>query len=159
ENNMVSKAAPTTFEAGPVDKVKTGDPNKIAANTATNSLPVTTPSSGLKLNTLMKLTGTNTNLGLVKSLSAKLAAGDLKSNKILVNQKKFRTDVTKNFSKGVENLAGDMLTNALKSTGWVDESMAKNLFGADGKLSIAEAKQMYKGVKMMVDDTETFIKN
>lgn len=155
---MASKAAATTFETNSTTPALVGDPSLIANNAVMNILP-STEGDGLSITALKKLTGANDALGIVNSLQAKLDLGAFNPETIKDNISKFGSNITKGLTDGLENLAGDMLTNALKSTGWIDDNVAKMAFGEDGKLSISEAKAMYKGLKMVVDDVETFIDN
>lgn len=155
---MASKAAPTTFETNSTTPALVGDPSLVANNTVINILP-STDGDSLSLTALKKLTGASDALGIVNALQTQLDLGAFDPENIKDNLSKFGSNITKGLTSGLENLAGDMLTNALKSTGWIDDNIAKMAFGEDGKLSIAEAKSMYKGLKMVIDDVETFIDN
>lgn len=174
---MASKAAPTTFERGPIDKVVTGDPNKISANVPANLLPVAEGGlSGGMLGKLVKKSGIGGMIDSKSMLSAfNATSGGLLGGKgSLVSQVQGIVDsgalnpdkikerwqaVGMNATRNLDKLGGDMLANTLKATGWVDDATAKNLFGNGMKSSINNAKAAAKGFKMMVDDAETFIKD
>lgn len=175
---MASKAAATTFERGPIDKVVTGDPNKISANEATNLLPVAEGGlSGGMLSKLVKKSGIGGMIDTKAMGSAfNVASGGLLNGKAgsLVSQLQSVVDsgaldpdkikerwqaVGMNATRNLDKLGGDMLANTLKATGWVDDATAKNLFGNGMKSSINNAKAAVKGFKMMVDDVETFVKD
>lgn len=175
---MVSKAASTTFQRGPLDNVVTGDPNKISSNEASNLLPVSEGGlSGGMLGKLIKKTGIGGAIDKSAFATAfNAASGGLLNGKAgsLVSQVQSVVDsgaldpdkikerwqaVGMNATRNLDKLSGDMLANTLKATGWVDDATAKNLFGNGMKESINNVKAAAKGFKMMVDDVETFVKD
>lgn len=171
---MVSKAAKTVYEAGPLDKVATGDQGAIGSNTATNLLPTTSEDglSGGALGKLISKKGIGGSGGFFDSALesfATAASGQAPPVKLVdrlqsivdsgaLNPDEIRKRM-KEMGNNVDALSGQILSNTLKNAGWIDDATAKNLFGGGLQNSINNVKNAAKGFRMMVDDAEQYIKD
>lgn len=170
---MASKAAKTTFESGPQDKVASSDQGLIASNVANNLLPVNSDNS-LTSGVLGKLIAKTGVGGIAANLNAGLesfaeaATNSMPGNLVtrlqsVVDSGALNPDTLKARSKALgtdlDKLGGNILAETLKSTGYIDDATAKNLFGGGLNASIKNIKGVATGFKLMVDDVEHLVKD